>query len=220
MESDREKLLPEVAGALTSNPGASTGEIAAAAGVSRATLHRIFGGRDEVVEATYGWLLEQCDRIFDAAGIDADPVLEAFDRLIEDSYLLAQSLWLLIATPQLEKVPELQTRLESQDARLERFFVRGQDEGTFRVDLPPRWLTYSLGSQVMSAWYLVGDGFAGARDVPRLVRAAVLEGVLSDAAGSAPDPTGAVADERPSSAGDSGVRTAEHSSGSPRTRES
>jgi len=192
MEIDREELFQGVANALTSNPGAPTGEIAAAAEVSRATLHRVLGGREEVVEAAYGWMLEQCGRVFDEAGIDSagvdgDSVLEAFDRLIEDSYPLAQSLWLLIATPELEKVPELQASLEGQDERLERFFVRGQEGGVFRNDLPPRWLTYSLGSQVMSAWYMVDDGYAGARDVPRLVRAAVLEGVLAEAAGSAPE---------------------------------
>ncbi|MCB0827940.1 MAG: TetR/AcrR family transcriptional regulator [Solirubrobacterales bacterium] len=197
MEIDREELLRGVANALTSNPGAPTGEIAAAANVSRATLHRVLGGREELVEATYGWMLEQCGRVFDRAGIDHEPVLEAFDRLIEDSYPLAQSLWLLIATPELERVPELLARLEAQDQRLERFFVRGQEEGLFRRDLPPRWLTYSLGSQVMSAWYMVDDGYAGARDVPRLVRAAVLEGVLADAAGSAAETPGSAGAPRP-----------------------
>jgi len=185
MESEREKLFGDVANALTANHGASTGEIAAAAGVSRATLHRVFGSRDALVEEVYGWLLERCDRRLDAAGVDPaegepdrlDPVLEVFDRLIDDSYPLAQSLWLLIATPRLEQNPELLARLEAQDLRFEKLFRRGQRDGVFRADLPARWLAYSLGSQVMSAWYLVDDGYAGAKDVPRLVRAAILDGV-------------------------------------------
>lgn len=197
MELDREHLFQEVANALAANHGASTGEIAAVAGVSRATLHRVFGSRDELVAVIYGWLLTRCDRIFDAAGVDPaarpsaagtaparaptaglDPVLDVLERLTDDSYPLAQSLWLLIVTPQLEENPELLARLEIQDLRLEKFFLRGQTEGIFRQDLPPRWLAYSLGSQVMSAWHLVEDGYAGARDVPRLVRAAILDGVL------------------------------------------
>lgn len=211
MDAEREQLFHDVAGALTADHSASTGDIAAAAGVSRATLHRVFGNRDSLVEAVYGWLLRRCDETFDAAGVDPadrtgdatgsadatssgststtepadtaapglDPVLEVFDRLVEDSYPLAQSLWLLIATPSLEENPELLARLEEQDRRLEKLFLRGQEEGVFRTDLPSRWLGYTLGAQVMSAWYLVDDGYAGAKDVPRMVRTAILDGLLT-----------------------------------------
>jgi AcrR family transcriptional regulator len=174
---ERQELLGLLAEALTANASASTSEIAAAAGVSRATLHRVFGGRDDLVATVYGWLLEQCDRVFDSSGIDDGPVLETFDRLLEDSYPIAQAYWMLIAKPELESVPEFQQGMEEQDARLERFFARGQAEGVFRPDLQPRWLAYSLGGQIMSAWYLVDDGHAGAREVPRLVRAAVIDGI-------------------------------------------
>jgi len=177
MDQDREQLFQNVANALTTNPGASTGEIAASADVSRATLHRVFGNRDELQEQVYGWMLKRCDQVFDSAGIDREPVLEAFERLVQDSYPLAQSWWLLIASPSLEKIPALGEAIEAQDERLDRFFIRGQEEGVFRPDLPPRWLAYSMGSQVMSAWYLVDEGLAGARDVPRLVRIATLDGI-------------------------------------------
>ncbi len=201
MDAEREQLFDDVAAALTADHSASTAEIAAAAGVSRATLHRVFGNREKLVETIYGWLLDSCAAHFDRAGVDPageagvasgpdpadepgaasdlDPVLEVFDRLIEDSYPLAQSLWLLIATPSLGENRRLLDRLEEQDLRLERLFVRGQADGVFRRDLPARWLAYSLGAQVISAWYLVDDGYAGARDVPRLVRAAILDGVLA-----------------------------------------
>ncbi len=177
MDTDREQLFRDVANALTTNPGASTGEIAAAASVSRATLHRVFGNRDSLQEDVYGWMLLKCDEVFDAAGIDDGPILPAFERLVEDSYPLAQSWWLLIASPRLEKIPALAEAIERQDERLDDFFTRGQAEGVFRPDLPPRWLAYSMGAQVMSAWYLVDEGLAGAREVPRMVRIATLDGI-------------------------------------------
>ncbi len=179
IDEEREDLVQRVANALSANHGASTGEIAAAADVSRATLHRVFGSREDLVATVYGWLLEQCDRIFDGSGIDQAPVLEAFDRLVEGSYPIAQSYWMLIAKPELDNVPEFQQGMADQDSRLEKFFARGQAEGVFRPDMSPRWLAYSLGGQIMSAWYLVEDGYAGALEVPRLVRAAVIEGVLA-----------------------------------------
>lgn len=179
MDSGQDKLFGDVAAALVSNPGASTTEIAGAAGVSRATLHRVFGDRESLVEAVYGWLLDRCDDVFDRAGIDSGPIRPALDRLIEDCYPLAQSYWLLTATPSLETRERLGERVEEQDLRLEKFFARGQEEGVFRPDLTPRWMSYSLGGQVMSVWYLVEDGYAGELEVPRLIREAMFGGLLN-----------------------------------------
>lgn len=168
-----------MAKALVANPGASTSELAATAGVSRATLHRMLGGRDSVVETVYGWLLDRCDEVFDAAGIDSGPVEPALDRLIEHCYPLAQAYWLHTATPSLEKIEHLGERIIEQDDRLCEFFARGQREGLFRPDLTARWMSYSFGGQVMSVWYLVEDGYAGEREVPRLIREALLGGFLA-----------------------------------------
>lgn len=178
MDSGQDKLYGDVAAALVSNPGASTREIAETAGVSRATLHRAFGDRDSLVESVYGWLLDRCDDVFERAGIDSGPIHPALDRLIEDCYPLAQSYWLLTATPSLEERRGLGERVEEQDLRLEKFFARGQEEGLFRPDLTPRWMAYSFGGQVMSAWYLVEDGYAGELEIPRLIREAMLGGLL------------------------------------------
>lgn len=176
MDSGQDKLFHDVAAALVTNPSASTAEIARAAGVSRATLHRAFGDRGSLVESTYGWLLDRCDLVFEQADIDSGEIKSALDRLIEDCYPLAQSYWLLTATPSLEQAESVGQRLKEQDDRLEGFFARGQREGIFRPDLPPRWMSYSFGGQVMSAWFLVEDGFAGEREVPRLIREATFGG--------------------------------------------
>lgn len=180
MDSGQDKLFGDVAKALISNPGASTSEIAETAGISRATLHRVFGDRDSLVESVYGWLLDRCDEVFDAAGIDAGPIEAALDRLIEDCYPLAQSYWLLTATPSLERTKGLGERVREQDQRLEDYFARGQREGYFRRDLSARWMSYSFGGQVMSAWYVVEDGYAGELEVPRMIREVTYGGLLAD----------------------------------------
>ncbi|MBN8867619.1 MAG: TetR/AcrR family transcriptional regulator [Solirubrobacterales bacterium] len=176
MESAQDKLSRDVAKALVTNPGASTADIAATAGVSRATLHRVFGDRESLVQSVYGWLLDRCDQVFDEAGIDQGEIEPALDRLIEHCYPLAQSYWLLTATPRLEREPEIGDRLREQDQRLENFFARAQAAGVFRPDLSARWMAYSFGGQVMSAWYLVEDGYAGELEVPRLIREATFGG--------------------------------------------
>lgn len=176
MDSDRDKLFRDAATALVANPGASTSGIAESAGVSRATLHRVFGDREALVEAVYGWLLDRCDQVFDAAGIDAGEIEPALDRLIEDCYPLAQSYWLLTSTPSLERAGGVGERLKKQDRRLEDFFARAQREGIFRPELSPKWMSYSFTGQVMSAWYLVEDGYAGEMEVPRMIREATFSG--------------------------------------------
>ncbi len=179
MDSGQDKLFHDVAKALVANPGASTSDIAETAGVSRATLHRVFGDRDALVESVYGWLLDRCDQVFDEAGIDTGEIEPALDRLIDDCYPLAQSYWLLTATPSLERSGDIGERLREQDGRLERFFARGQAEGVFRPDLSAKWMSYSFGGQVMSAWYLVEDGYAGEMEVPRLIREATFGGLTA-----------------------------------------
>ena len=179
MDAGQEKLFHDVAKALVVNPGASTADIAESARVSRATLHRVFGEREKLVETVYGWLLDLCDKVFDEVGLDSGEIGTAFEGLIEDCYPLAQSYWLLTATPRLEREPAIGDRLREQDERLEGFFARGQEEGYFRTDFTPKWMSYSFGGQVMSAWFLVEDGYAGEMEVPRLIRETAFGGLTA-----------------------------------------
>jgi len=71
MTVDREHLLSEAARLLTRKPTASMDEIARAAGISRATLHRRFAGRDALVRALEALCLRQLTAALDAAGVDA-----------------------------------------------------------------------------------------------------------------------------------------------------
>ncbi|MBS1676692.1 MAG: TetR/AcrR family transcriptional regulator [Actinobacteria bacterium] len=180
-------LFDAVAGALAREPGSSMQEIAAAAGVSRTTLHRAFGDRATLVERVSEHVLAECSRLFDEAGIDEAPVMAAFDRLIEMPLPLAKAYALLLAEPGAYRIARLVEEIRTQDDRFERFFARGQADGIFRPELPPRWLVYSFGAQLTALWWAVDDGFVGTRDATRLLRATVLTGIATDAA-AAPDP--------------------------------
>jgi AcrR family transcriptional regulator len=184
---DETNLHDSVAGALAREPGASMQEIAAAAGVSRTTLHRAFGDRATLVERVSEHVLEECSRLFDDAGIDAAPVLEAFDRLIEAPLPLAKAYAMLLAEPGAYRIAKLVDAIKELDDRFERFFARGQADGLFRSDLPPRWLVYSFGSQLIALWWAVDDGFVATRDATRLLRATVLGGIATDAGAAAPE---------------------------------
>jgi AcrR family transcriptional regulator len=185
--ADETQLTDTVARVLAREPGSSMQEIATAAGVSRTTLHRAFGDRETLVEKVSAHVLADCARLFDEAGIDDAPVLEAFDRLIDATLTLAKAYALLFAEPDVYRITRLVEEIRTQDERFERFFARGQAAGAFRPDLPPRWLVYSVGSQLTAVWWAIDDGFVGTREAPRLVRATVLGGIAAH--GVADDPS-------------------------------
>lgn len=184
--ADETQLFDAVARVLARQPGSSMQEIATAAGVSRTTLHRAFGDRETLVERVSRHVLADCARAFDAAGIDDRPVLEAFDRLLDDALAVAKGFALLFAEPYVHRVPALVEEIERQDDRLTRFFARGQTAGAFRPDLPPRWLTYSVGSQLEAIWWTIEDGHVGEREAPRLLRATILGGIAARGATEPP----------------------------------
>lgn len=152
-------------------------EIAAAAGVSRTTLHRVFGDRDRLVEQVGDHVLDECERILDAAGIDDAPAAEALDGLLGETLPFARACALLLAEPYVYRVPRLVDEITAQDERLARFFARGQADGVFRTDLPARWLAFSITSQFEAVWWAVEEGHVGSRQAARLVRTTILDGI-------------------------------------------
>lgn len=177
MASDRNDLIDAAAGAIARDPAMSMQEIAAAIGVSRTTLHRAFSTREALGEAVTEWALEECARHFDAAGIDDAPVLEAFERIAAAVAPVAMAHTFLFSEHQVYRVPRLAKAIEAQDERFERYFARGQAEGVFRAELPPRWLVFSVGAQFVAIWWAIQDGFVASREAPRLLRATVLGGL-------------------------------------------
>lgn len=185
MDSDPSpRLLNAVSAALAANLGASTQEIAAAAGISRATLHRAFSSREKLVDTVAAHAVREGKRIFDEAGIDDRPAAEAFERLSASVVPLAIAYSLLWSEPAISQTVRLHAEAERLDDRFERYFERGQAEGVFRTDLAPRWLAYSAGAQAIAAWWSIGDGYVGAREGPKLFRRTLLAGI----AGQAPPP--------------------------------
>lgn len=188
--ADETQLSDTVARVLAREPGSSMQEIATAAGVSRTTLHRAFGDRETLVERVSEHVLADCARLFDAAGIDDAPVLEAFDRLLDATLTLAKAYALLFAEPHVYRITRLVEEIRTQDERFERYFARGQAAGAFRPDLPARWLVYSVGSQLTAVWWATDDGFVGTRDASRLIRATVLGGIATRGTADAPASAG------------------------------
>ncbi len=82
MPVDRTQVLRAAAALLTRKATATMDEVARAAGIGRATLHRQFAGRDALVRALEELGLQELEAALDAAAIDEGPEDEAVRRLV------------------------------------------------------------------------------------------------------------------------------------------
>ncbi|MYS51469.1 TetR family transcriptional regulator, partial [Streptomyces sp. SID6013] len=82
MAVDREQVLRSAAALLTRKSTATMDEVARAAGISRATLHRHFAGRDALVRALESLGIAECEAALEAARTDEGPAADAVRRLV------------------------------------------------------------------------------------------------------------------------------------------
>ncbi len=180
MSFDREQVLREAAALLTRKATASMDEIAKAAGVSRATLHRYFPGRDALVRALGALGVEQLEERLDAARIEEGDPVEAVRRLIGEAMPVSGFLAFLYGENQLYDVAEIDEGWGRIDERVSALFRRGQEQGLFRYDLSPAWLCEALYALIAASGWCVQDGKVASRDSARMVGELLLGGMLRE----------------------------------------
>ncbi|MDX6330575.1 MAG: TetR/AcrR family transcriptional regulator, mexCD-oprJ operon repressor [Streptomycetaceae bacterium] len=178
MSLDREQLLHDAAALLTRRATASMDQIAKAVGVSRATLHRHFPGRDALVRALGMLGIQQMEERLDAARIEEGDPIEAVRRLIEQAMPASGFLAFLYGENQLYDVPEMDEGWARIDERVSALFRRGQEQGLFRYDLTPAWLCEALYALIATSGWCVQDGKIAPRDSARMVGELLLGGML------------------------------------------
>ncbi|MGW7515489.1 TetR/AcrR family transcriptional regulator [Streptomyces sp. NPDC054796] len=177
MSQDRERVLGKAAELLTRKPTASTDEIARAAGISRATLHRLFASRDTLVRALEELGIRRLTAVLDAARIEEGDPEEAVRRLVAEAEPVAGFLAFLVTENQLFEPGELNEGWVRVDERVGALFRRGQEQGVFRIDLTTAWLTEALYALVTASAWAVQDGRVAARDSSRMATELLLGGV-------------------------------------------
>ena len=162
MTVDREQVLRSAAALLTRKSTATMDEVAKAAGIGRATLHRHFAGRDALVRALESLGIQEFEAALDAAALDEGPSEQALRRLIAAVEPSAGLLSFLVTENQLFEGDEMNEGWNRLDARVSAFFRRGQECGEFRIDLTPAWLTEALYGLVSTgAWAVQAGRIAG-----------------------------------------------------------
>ncbi|HEX2214251.1 MAG TPA: TetR/AcrR family transcriptional regulator [Mycobacterium sp.] len=174
---DREQLLRAAADFLGRRPNATQDEIAAAIGVSRATLHRHFAGKPSLLAALDELAIAEMRGALTSAELAKDSATAALRRLVTAFEPVSPYLALLYSQSQ---DVDLDTSLQGWaeiDAQIIALFERGQRAGEFRPDLTAAWLTEALFSLVAGAGWAIQVGRVAGRDFDRMISELLLNGV-------------------------------------------
>ncbi|GAA0292075.1 TetR/AcrR family transcriptional regulator [Streptomyces polychromogenes] len=177
MAMDRDQVLRDAAALLSRKSTATMDEVARAAGIGRATLHRHFAGRDALVKALEDLGIRCFETAFDRARLDEGTAVEALRRLVAETEPDAQLLAFLVTENQLFEGDQVNEGWARLDARVSELFRRGQREGDIRIDLSAAWLTEALYGLVGSCAWAVMDGRVAAKDFQFMITELLLGGV-------------------------------------------
>ncbi|MEU9737337.1 helix-turn-helix domain-containing protein [Streptomyces sp. NPDC048002] len=178
MAVDRDHVLRSAAALLTRKSTSTMDEVAKAAGISRATLHRHFAGRDALVRALEALGIEECGAALDAARLDEGSATGAVRRLVREIEPAAGLLAFLYTENQLFEGEEQNAGWALLDSRIAALFRRGQESGEFRIDLTPAWLTEALYGLMASGAWAVQEGRVAANDFTHMIVELLLGGAL------------------------------------------
>jgi TetR/AcrR family transcriptional repressor of mexCD-oprJ operon len=158
---------------------ASMLDVAAAAGVGRATVYRYFPSRQALLDELADVALDRAGERLAAASLDRVPVAEAISRAVRA--LLDVGDYFVVL--ERERVRPDPTRLETQvGARLRAILERGQANGEIRDDVPASWLTEALLGLVVNI--LLAPRLLGSEDTIAAITSLFLDGCAGRGSGN------------------------------------
>jgi TetR/AcrR family transcriptional repressor of mexCD-oprJ operon len=156
-DRNREAILEAAVQVRGAQPDAGVAEVAAAAGVGRATVYRHFLSREELLEALREHARAEARQRFEAAGVDEGDPIEALERIVGAMLALGDRYRVIFPPDQ-----QSSRRSEVLLAPLTRLIARAQADGAIDPAVPPSWVIASLRSLLRGA---VGE--IEARRLPR-----------------------------------------------------
>jgi AcrR family transcriptional regulator len=181
--NSRDSILAAAVRRLNADPRASMADLSTAAGVGRATLHRYFSTRDELLHELGTRSLNRWERSMDDAGVDeaagsGDPArIEACIREVLSRYLGDyDEFGFALTDPYLQSAPDLVARIEALAERETALLAAGQKAGLLRPDVPAPWLSSAVYGLLVAARDAITVGRVARRDLDAYVITTFLDG--------------------------------------------
>ena len=158
---------------------ASMSDVAAAAGVARATLYRYFPSREALLDALGRLALDETGELLRGARLDEVAVEDGIARAVRALVTVGDAFVVLARERGRPDPGEFET---SGATPVRGLLARGQSVGEIRADVPPHWLAEALFGLVVS---VAGPRSAlGAEDTIATIASVFLEGARRRADGA------------------------------------
>jgi AcrR family transcriptional regulator len=168
-----DRILESAMHVLAVNPGATLRDIADASAVHRATLHRHFTSRDELMRVLYARAADEAEAAYWAAGPDQGPFDEALARVLDAAVVLSDRYRVLL----LADDPEFAPYRAKITRPLQALFRHGRATGALRTDLPVRWALLVFRGVLVAASDAITDGAMTREQATRAAKRTLLEGL-------------------------------------------
>ncbi|MBT0772054.1 TetR/AcrR family transcriptional regulator [Kineosporia sp. J2-2] len=184
--NSRDAILAAALRRLNTDPRASMTDMAGAAGVGRATLHRYFSSRDELLHELGTRSLNRWEQSMtdaDLPGViesgDPDRIRECLRELLRRYLADYDEFGFALIDPYLRTAPDLVERTEELAERESALLAAGQRAGVLRADLPPRWLSFAVYGVLVAARDATTSGRVARHDLDEFVISTYFDGTAA-----------------------------------------
>ena len=167
-------ILDAAAHVLSENTSSSNmADVAAAAGVSRATLYRYYPDRESLLRALASQALADAATRLGDAGLERAPVEEAIERIVR-ALVAVGDRYAVLVREQVRVDPDEAERLLGAPMRA--VFARGIESGLFRQDIAAEVLLELFGGALAAAVKLTERRQLGLEEASAATAAVFLDG--------------------------------------------
>ncbi|MBB2909801.1 AcrR family transcriptional regulator [Streptosporangium becharense] len=186
MAVSRDQIIAAAIHHLNRDPAASMAELAEAAGVSRATLHRHFAGREELLLALGRRALDRWEQAQRVAGVEEaaasrDPsrISAALGRMLVELIDEAEEYDFALTDIAMNEAPELRERSDVLEAKELELYRAAQQAGVLRPDLPVRWISNTVYGLLLAVRDSLRRGDVARRDLPQVLHETFFHGAAA-----------------------------------------
>ncbi|MCR9079125.1 MAG: TetR/AcrR family transcriptional regulator [Hyphomonadaceae bacterium] len=155
--STRDAIVEAAFAVFSKDPSAALSDVATLAGVGRATLHRHFSSRDDLIRQLAKIANQEMDDAVDAACADVASYSEAVRKSLHALIPLGDRYGFLELEP-IDDDPELKAAFERQKRETEAMVDAAKGEGLFDTAIPTSWIVQAYDHLLYAGWESVKAG--------------------------------------------------------------